>query len=347
MGARYPYYLLADSPEGQEKEAELARKAPAESPTSGDLRQGFVYERVPHITLKSIANNAEIDVIWERWQETLEPLRKELNAALDKTWEEWEIPRESGDPWPEAAAAAWNELREAGTDEAKTAALLRLNTTLDRDYALDDVPASPRDPWAPAPTDLHTKWWEARIARQQEIDASIAAKADFEYLYDRPYVDRKKVRVAGPFTVESISPHRVLGVDENDELIDRVAEARASYGTTQDFGTVILEHPQNVRRPAGPQGGPDLVLLGYPLAGRVRLRGRTLPSKAAMKPLPRSAPPSSSAPSSAPSPAPTSWPPPGRRPMPASTCWSPARSTTKPSPRSSRSSATFPSSRPG
>ena len=242
MGARYPYYLLADSPEGQEKEAELARKAPAESPTCGDLRQGFVYERVPHITLKSIANNAEIDVIWERWQETLEPLREELNAALGKTWEEWEIPRESGDPWPEAAAAIWNELREAQTDEAKTAALLRLNVTLDRDYALDDVPASPHDPWAPAPTDLHKKWWEARIARQKEIDASIAAKADFEYLYDRPYEDRKKVRVAGPFTVESISPHRVLGVDENDELIDRVAEARASYGTTQDFGTVILEH---------------------------------------------------------------------------------------------------------
>ena len=64
------------------KEAEVTRKAPSESPTGGDIRQGFVYERVPHITLKSIANNAEIDVIWERWQETLEPLREELNAAL-------------------------------------------------------------------------------------------------------------------------------------------------------------------------------------------------------------------------------------------------------------------------
>ena len=53
-----------------------------------------------------------------------------------------------------------------------------------------------------------------------EIDASIAAKAEFEYLYDKPYEDKKKVRVAGPFTVESLSPHRVLGVDENDELID-------------------------------------------------------------------------------------------------------------------------------
>ena len=64
-----------------------------------------------------------------------------------------------------------------------------------------------------------------RIARQKEIDASIAAKADFEYLYDKPYEDKKKVRVAGPFTVESLSPHRVLGVDENDELIDRAAKS--------------------------------------------------------------------------------------------------------------------------
>jgi len=82
MGARYPYYLLADSPEGQKKEAEVSRTPPKETPTHNDIREGFVYERVPHITLKSIANNAEIDVIWERWQGTLEPLRSRLNAAL-------------------------------------------------------------------------------------------------------------------------------------------------------------------------------------------------------------------------------------------------------------------------
>ena len=242
MGARYPYYLLADSPEGQHKEAEITHTDPSDSVTGGDIRQGFVYERVPHITLKSIANNAEIDVIWERWQESLEPLREELNAALGKTWEEWEIPREPGDPWPEPTTAAWSDLQAARTDEEKATTLHRLNATLGRNYAPDEVPDSPRDPWPPSVTDLHTEWWEARIARQQEIDASIAAKADFEYLYDRPYEDKKKVRVAGPFTVESISPHRVLGVDENDEIIDRVAEARASYGTTQDFGAVILEH---------------------------------------------------------------------------------------------------------
>ena len=197
MGARYPYHLLADSREGKRKEAEVTRTAPSETPVHGNIRQGFVYERVPHITLKSIANNAEIDVIWEKFQAMLEPLREQLNCTLgqEKTpWEEWEIPRE--------ADAGWSE-------EAKR---------------------------------LHAEWWEQRIARQKEIDASIAAKADYEYLYDKPYEDKKKVRVAGPFTVESLSPHRVLSVDEDDELIDGVAEPEAGYGEEHDFARMILEN---------------------------------------------------------------------------------------------------------
>ena len=193
MGARYPYYLLADSPEGQRKEGDVAGKAPLEAPTRGDVRQGFVYGRVPHITLKSIANNAEIDVIWERWQETLEPLRDDLNVRLDCDWAEWEIPREASEAWPTEAV------------------------------------------------ETHRLWWEARIARQREVDASIAARADYEYLYDKPYEDSRKVRVAGPFTVESLSPHRVLAIDENDELLDRAAEPRADYGPQQDFAGMILE----------------------------------------------------------------------------------------------------------
>ena len=193
MGARYPYYLLADSHDGQVKEAAVTRSAESVQPTHGDIRHGFVYERVPHITLKSIANNAEIDVIWETWQEVLEPLRESLNTALKKPWQEWEIPREAEDAWA------------------------------------DDVKK------------LHADWWEARISRQKEIDASIAAKAEFEYLYDKPYADNKKVRVAGPFTVESLSPHRVLGVDENDELIDTLMESGDRYGK-QTFPDMILEN---------------------------------------------------------------------------------------------------------
>ena len=193
MGARYPYYILADSRDGQLKEADLSRRAPSEMPTYGNVRQGFVYERVPHITLRDIANNAEIDVIHEEYQEKLEPLREDLNRWLETAWEEWEIPRDADESWSEEAL------------------------------------------------ELHRQWWEQRIARQKEIDASIAARAEYEYLYDKPYEDRSRVRVAGPFTVESISPHRVLGVDENGDVIDGIAEARNGYDTGYDFGQIILD----------------------------------------------------------------------------------------------------------
>jgi len=194
MGARYPFYLLADSRDGQVKEAEVTASAPSSQPVHGNIRHGFVYERVPHITLKSIANNAEIDVIWEEWQSKLEPLREILNAALKKTWQEWEIPREAEAKWPEPAKS------------------------------------------------LHADWWKARIARQKEIDDSIAAKAEFEYLYDKPYEDKRKVRVAGPFTVESLSPHRMLAVDENDDLLDLAAEPKTEYAAKQTFPQMILEN---------------------------------------------------------------------------------------------------------
>ena len=246
MGARYSYYLLSDSRDGQLKEAEIASRAPADTPTYNNIRQGFVYERVPHITLKSIANNAEIDVIWEKWQEMLEPLRAELNASLNRDWEEWEIPREPGDPWSATATAAWSKFQAARTNEAKSAALCALNQELGRDYALDDVPDRPRNPWESTPTNLHRRWWEQRIARQKEIDASIAAKADYEYLYDKPYEDKKKVRVAGPFTVESLSPHRMLGVGEDDELIDIGKEDSIAYGAKQSFPQMILENLKTV-----------------------------------------------------------------------------------------------------
>ena len=245
MGARYPYYLLADSREGQIKEAEVTRTAPSSQPVHGNIRHGFVYERVPHITLKSIANNAEIDVIWEKWQETLEPLREVLNAARQQTWQEWEIPRVAEDPWPEATAKIFYLLRAEQDNDARAKKLaeylLAINSNLGRIYTLDTLPERPADPWPEDASQLHAAWWAARIARQKEIDASIAAKADFEYLYDKPYEDKKRVRVAGPFTVDSLSPHRVLGMDEDDELIDPLKEGGVPYGEEQDFAQMILE----------------------------------------------------------------------------------------------------------
>lgn len=201
MSARYSYYFLADSPEGRNKEQEITGKIQPDTPTHGDVRQGFIYERAPRVTLGAIANNAEIDVIWENYQEKLEPLRDKLNKSLGKKWEEWEIPREADGKWPREAAAA------------------------------------------------HLEWWDLRVKRQQEIDKSIAQKADVEYLYDRPYEDKSRVRVAGPFTVESLSPHRVVPADEIELIEDiEIAEgkrkpARKKVGEPlTDFTQMILEN---------------------------------------------------------------------------------------------------------
>ena len=139
MAAKYPYYLLADSPEGIRKEADLTGKVPPEYKTGGDIRKGFVYRRVPHVTLKSIANNPDI--------------------------------------------------KEGMTRE--------------------------------------------------QTDAAIARHADTEILYDRPYEDNKCVRVCGPFSVESLSPHRVLSTaDENQDGTVSEQEGRKQ----QDFSTMILEN---------------------------------------------------------------------------------------------------------
>ena len=66
----------------------------------------------------------------------------------------------------------------------------------------------------------HAAWWELRRERQKEIDASIARNADVELLYDRPIKAKGIVRVAGPFTVESLSPHRVLPLGEDPYLAE-------------------------------------------------------------------------------------------------------------------------------
>ena len=254
MGARYPYYLLADSPEGQRKEAEVTRATPRDTPTHGDIRHGFVCERVPHITLKSIANNTEIDVIWDKWQLVLEPIRAGLNTALGQSWEEWQIPREPGDRWPDEAARTFAALRACDQQSAEAKSLLhQLNKQLDGRFTHATLPATPRDPWAEETTELHGNWWKARIARQTEIDASIAARAEFETLHDKPYTDPGRVRVAGPFTVESLSPHRVVPADD-DELWDDVAAAQAAEPgrpvprrtrpsrEKTDFSQVVLDH---------------------------------------------------------------------------------------------------------
>ena len=197
MSAKYPYYLLTDSPEGIQKEGEITKQIPptplsngGKIKTENDIRKGFVYKRVPHITLKAIANNPEIDTIHVKWQSQLEAIRTELNQLLKQSWEEWEIPRETEAKWSEKAK------------------------------------------------ELLAKWWQIRQQRQKEIDESIARNADTELLYDQPLEDNKRIRVTGPFTVESLSPHRILSTDEERPISEQEGITQAS----DQFEVRIIEN---------------------------------------------------------------------------------------------------------
>lgn len=191
MSAQYPYYLLADSTEGIKKETKITGKLPSTNiKTEDDIRKGFVYKRVPHITLKAIANNPEIDTIHEKYQQKLESIRTQLNKLLNKKWEEWEIPREPENKW---------------SQEAK---------------------------------DLLQQWWKLKQERQKKIDESIALNSDSEILYDQPYEDKKRLRVTGPFTVESLSPHRVLATNSEQPA----SEAEATQQASDQFEFRIIEN---------------------------------------------------------------------------------------------------------
>ena len=103
MGARYPVLpARRQSGRGNARRPRSRARRPLRSRHTATSARDSSTNAYPHVTLKSIANNAEIGVIWERWQETLEPLRAEMNAVLARAWEEWEIPREAGEPWPRA-----------------------------------------------------------------------------------------------------------------------------------------------------------------------------------------------------------------------------------------------------
>jgi len=143
MSAKFPYYILSDSAEGAKKEAEITGQQPPPYPTGGDIKKGFVYKRVPNVTLKSIANNPDI--------------------------------------------------KEGMT--------------------------------------------------HQQIDAAITRHADTETLCDKPYEDNKRIRVTGPFTVESLSPHRTISVEEKKQLTQSNQDgwSMKMIGAGQ-FGNIIIEN---------------------------------------------------------------------------------------------------------
>ena len=241
MGARYPYYILADTQQGQEKEAEISQTPKKISPTDANIRHGFIYNRVPHITLKSIAHNAEIDVIWEQSQPAVDKALNDLNNALGNSNQNFKV--ENG-----ARAGKTIDFDKNKTDKLPSGEDVPHNRLLEW-----EVPRTAPQEWNKKAKSALEQFWKVRIERQSDIDKSIAAKADSEYLYDKPFEDKSKIRVAGPFTVESLSPHRNLAFDQNDEIIDEkktvakdpdISQTREPAAT--DFVSTILDEINRV-----------------------------------------------------------------------------------------------------
>ena len=71
------------------------------------------------------------------------------------------------------------------------------------------------------------------------IEAAIPRHADSETLFDQPYEDNNALRVSGPFTVESLSPDRIVSTDEERPESERIGQSRPGRA---DFATMILEN---------------------------------------------------------------------------------------------------------
>lgn len=176
------------------------------------LKAGFIYKTVPHVTLKSIANNPEIDEIWGRMHPAIEAALGQLNAALVDTGITFKV-TEGGRKGEDIAFDA------KGTHTLPTGEQVAANTLLEWEVPFD-FPAD----WPAAASAAFDAFHAARQAMQKRMDDSIAAHADQEVLYDQPQVAKDKLRITGPFTVEAVPFPSVMVLDEAQPT----AEADAS-----------------------------------------------------------------------------------------------------------------------
>ena len=157
----------------------------------------FDCKTVPHVTLKSIAQNQALDPIFDKWAPILSEKLAALNAALgqgvtkalrQKLLSKLELKqkREGKRAVTDADARRWR-LPEKGWQEW-------------------EVPFDTDPEWPQALQDTLTDYRSAWRQKMDEVNACIAARADQEELVDQPFIERNRVRVSGPFTMEGVIP---------------------------------------------------------------------------------------------------------------------------------------------
>ncbi|MDY0070947.1 MAG: site-specific DNA-methyltransferase [Porticoccaceae bacterium] len=154
------------------------------------LKGGFIYKTVPHVTLKSIANNPDIDSIYDRMHPAIEQALDKLNAALQQEPREPFRVTEGGRKGQQLDFAKGDGLQEW------------------------EVPFDFPELWPAAAQAAFAAFHSARRAMQRQMDDSIAAHADQEVLYDQPAAAKNRLRITGPFTVEAVPFPSVKSLDE-------------------------------------------------------------------------------------------------------------------------------------
>ncbi|BCF95572.1 DNA methylase [Paraburkholderia sp. PGU19] len=173
------------------------------------LRGEFIYKTIPHVTLKSIANNPEIDEIWEQFHPAIEQALTKLNAAL-KGNGTFKV--------------------DGGSRKGETLDFTKGDTLQEWEVPFDfsvGWRASVREPF--------DAFHAARQLMQKKMNDSIDAHADQEVLFDQPSISRDKLRITGPFTIEAVPFPTVLSLDETqpaqeaDAAIARSGESQRQH----------------------------------------------------------------------------------------------------------------------
>lgn len=169
---------------------------PVDQPESPAL--GFVYKTVPHVTLKSIAQNVAQDPIFAKHEPLLDAALDAVNAALAKV----------DDATRRSLARKLAEKQKAEGKKSITDADRRRWELPPKGKAWEHwtVPFDTDPDWPRQLSDAVTAYRKAWRAKMDEVNACIAASAEQEELVDQPKVVRGVTRVSGPFTVEAVQP---------------------------------------------------------------------------------------------------------------------------------------------
>lgn len=171
------------------------------------LSGGFIYKTVPHITLKSIANNPEIDQIYEQYHPTVEQALAELNDKL------------KGEPLTYTVTEGGRKGNKVdfSAPDSKHVTLPSGETAKVNQLLEWEVPFDLPDDWPEAAQKSFEAFHTARQTMQRKMDESIANHAGQETLYDQPEASKDKLRITGPFTVEAVPFATVLGLDDAEQ----------------------------------------------------------------------------------------------------------------------------------